>query len=220
MKDLLREIDLLRANFSKYTREAFQKLPKLENPRILDIGCGSGVPTLELAQMSDGEIIGIDIDQVRLELLLLKIKEAGLSHRVKVMELSMFEIPFNDESFDLIWSEGTLKSIGFEKGLKEWYRLLTQSGYLVLHEEILSSDTLVQIPTYGYRLIDYLILPVDAWWREFYGPLEKKMRAFHQKYGTNLEALNLLERLQNEIDMVKAKPDQFSSAFYILQKVP
>lgn len=76
-------------------------LPKLVKPRILDIECGSGVPTLELAQMSDGEVIGIDIDPASLELLHLKIEEVGLSHRVKAMKLSMFEITFPDEYFDL-----------------------------------------------------------------------------------------------------------------------
>ena len=219
MKDLLREIDLLRANFSKFTQKAFNLLPKLIKPRILDIGCGSGVPTLELAQMSDGEVIRIDINPTKLELLHLKIKEAGLSPRVKAMKLSMFEIPFDDASFDLIWSEGSIREIGFERGLKEWHRLLSQSGFLVLHEEVLSSDILLQIPTYGYRLVDYLLLPVDVWWTEFYRPLENRMKELRLIYRTNLEALKLLERLQNEINLVKAKPEQFSSAFYILQKV-
>lgn len=122
-------------------------------------------------------------------------------------------------SISLIWSEGTIGIIGFEKGLKEWSRLLTPGGFLVLHEEVLSSDTLLQIPTYGYRLVDYLLLPVDAWWTEFYEPLERRVDELRHKYGTNLEALKLFKRLQNEIEIVKNKPEQFSSAFYILQKV-
>jgi len=45
--------DLIRERLSKYTRKAFHILPKLDKPRILDIGCGSGVPTMELARLSD-----------------------------------------------------------------------------------------------------------------------------------------------------------------------
>jgi len=76
-KDLLSEIDKdhFREQFNKYTRKAFHMLPKLEKPHILDIGCGSGVPTIELAKLSNGEIIGIDINQSLLDKLNRKIEE-------------------------------------------------------------------------------------------------------------------------------------------------
>jgi len=60
------EKDSLRKNFLKYTRKAFRMLPQLDKPRILDMGCGSRVTTLELARLSKGEITGIDIDQCSL----------------------------------------------------------------------------------------------------------------------------------------------------------
>ena len=44
--------DIIREGLSKYTRKAFQVLPKLDKPCILDIGCGSGVPTIELAKIT------------------------------------------------------------------------------------------------------------------------------------------------------------------------
>ena len=55
--DIIDKLNLeqLRKGFLKYTRMAFQMLPKMNSPRILDIGCGTGVPTLELARLSDGE---------------------------------------------------------------------------------------------------------------------------------------------------------------------
>lgn len=43
-----------------YTRRAFEMLPKLDKPRILDIGCGPGGPTMELARLSGGSVIGLD----------------------------------------------------------------------------------------------------------------------------------------------------------------
>ena len=96
----------LREVFCKYTRKAFQILPKLDKPRILDIGCGLGGPTLELVRLSQVEIIGIDIHQPSLDILNRKIEQAGLSNRVKFRNYSIFNIDFTDESSDIIWSEG------------------------------------------------------------------------------------------------------------------
>ena len=105
-KDLLVEINLdyFRERFIKYTRKAFQMLPKLEKPRILDVGCGSGLPTIELAKLSDGEVIGIDIAPSELDRLDRKIEKEGLSSRVKTVKCSVLEMDFPDESFDVIWA--------------------------------------------------------------------------------------------------------------------
>ena len=217
-QELLQEIDGLRANFVKYTRKAFRMLPSLDRPRILDIGCGSGVPTIELAKMSDGEIIGIDIDQSSLDELRRKIEEEGFSNRLKAVKLSLFDMNFPDESFDIIWSEGSIPAIGFERGLKDWHRLLKPNGFLVIHEEVRNTSELSRVPSHGYKLVEYFSLPEDAWWTEFYRPLEKRIDDLRKKCENDPEALKLLKKFQNEIDMVKENPRKFASAFYIIQK--
>ncbi|MGD8506083.1 MAG: class I SAM-dependent methyltransferase [Candidatus Bathyarchaeota archaeon] len=219
-KDLIIEInqDHFRERFNKYTRRAFQMLPKLENPRILDIGCGSGVPTIELAKLSNGKMIGIDVNQSLLDKLNRKIEEEGFSSRVKTVKRSLFEIDFPDESFDIIWAEGSIWIIGFEKGLREWRRLLKPSGFLVIHDETKTvSNKLKKISGYGYKLINHFQLPEDAWWTEYYKPLEKRIKELGMRYK-DTEALKILQKYQNEIDMVKRKPKEHSSAFYIMQK--
>ena len=95
-KDIINELELeeLRNYFLQYTKKAYQLLPKMNKPRILDIGCGSGIPTIELAKLSEGEIIGIDIDQDALNKLNEKASKLGLSDRVKVEECSLFRFIF------------------------------------------------------------------------------------------------------------------------------
>ena len=109
--------DVVRRRLLKYTRKAFRMLPKLDNPRILDVGCGSGVPTMELARLTHGQIIGINIDQPALDKLTGKTIEAGLSDRVQVVNCSILDMAFSDESFDIIWSEGSIFMVGFKRGL-------------------------------------------------------------------------------------------------------
>ena len=67
----------------EYTRRAFHMLPKMDRPRILDVGCGRGDPTLELARLSGGHVTGVDIDQISLDELTRSANEEGLSERVK-----------------------------------------------------------------------------------------------------------------------------------------
>ncbi len=221
-KDLLFEmyLDHFRENFNKYTRKAFRLLPELENPRILDIGCGSGVATIELAKLSNGEIIGIDIDQSLLDKLNRKIDEKGFSNRMKALKCSLFEIDFPDDSFDIIWSEGSIFIIGFETGLKEWSRLLKTNGFLVVHDARKNiSNKLKKIPNYGYKLINYFSLPEDVWWTEYYNPLEKRIKELRKKYDNDPETLKIFKKHQNEIDMVKKNSKDYSSIFYIMQKL-
>ncbi|MHA1488023.1 MAG: class I SAM-dependent methyltransferase, partial [Promethearchaeota archaeon] len=137
-EEMINELDLdhFRKVFNKYTIEAFRKLPKLEKPRILDIGCGSGVPTMELAKLSDGEVIGIDIDQESLDRLSRKIEQKGLTNRVKAIKCSLINIKFPDNSFDIIWAEGSITSLGVEKSLRGWNRILKPKGFMVIHDEI------------------------------------------------------------------------------------
>ena len=217
---VLEEIEQVRAAFLKYTRAAFLRLPRLEKPRILDIGCGSGLPTLELAKLSDGEVIGIDIDQSCIDEFNRKIREEELSNRVKAINLSLFEMKFPDETFDVVWSEGVIRTIGFEGSLEEWRRLLKHNGYLVIHYQVsLVADVLSRIPQHGYRLADTVQLPADAWWTEFYKPLEEKMSALLHKYENSAAALKLLKQYRSEMDMVKKNPLNFRSAFYMMKKI-
>lgn len=212
--------DHFRERFNEYTRRAFKMLPELKRPHILDIGCGSGVPTIQLAKLSDGEILGIDINQSLLDRLEKKIEREGLSDRVKIMKCSLFEMDFPDESFDIIWAEGSIWIIGFERGIKEWRRLLKSNGFLVVHDEVqTASDKLEKISSYGYRLTGHFPLPQDAWWIEYCRPLETRIKELYLKYDSDSEALKVLEQCQNEINVIRKNPEEHRSAFYIMKKV-
>jgi ubiquinone/menaquinone biosynthesis C-methylase UbiE len=220
-KDVYTEIDRdsSRKRLLKYTRKAFNLLPRLDKPRTLDVGCGSGLPTIELAKLSKGTVVGIDIDQSLLDELNRKIEIEGLSDRVEIRKCSMFELDFPDESFEIIWFEGATRMIGFEKALKKWRRLLKPNGFLVVHDEVKNvSNKLEKIPSLGYKLVNKFLLPEDAWWIEYYSPLENRIKRLREKYKNNSEAIRILENVQKEIDMVKGNPKEWRSAFYIMQK--
>jgi ubiquinone/menaquinone biosynthesis C-methylase UbiE len=84
--------------------------------------------------MSKGNIIGIDIHQPYLDELEKKIKKNNLTDQVKTINMSMLSMDFPLEHFNIIWAEGSIFIIGFEKGLKEWKKFIKPKGYLAVHE--------------------------------------------------------------------------------------
>jgi len=191
----------------------------LDKPRILDVGCGSGVPTMELAKLSNGQIIGLDVNQSSLDRLKRKIKKAGLSDRVKVMKCSMVDMDFPDESFDIIWAEGSIAVIGFKRGLKEWRQFLKPNRFLAVHDEIGDiTEKLEQISSCGYDLLEYFTLNDDTWWMEYYAPLEKRINEIRIKHANDPKALAVLDEEQREIDMFEKNPGRYCSVFFIMKK--
>lgn len=139
----------------KSTRKAFSFLKNLPaKPLILDIGCGHGKQTLELARISKGKIIALDNYQPFLDILMSKVKEKSFDKRIIPKNQSMLEIDFNNDTFDIIWAEGSIFVMGFQNGLKKCYQLLKNYGYFVVSEVVL--------------LLPNLPKPLKEFWDEVY----------------------------------------------------
>jgi ubiquinone/menaquinone biosynthesis C-methylase UbiE len=219
-EELLEYKDTLRRNLLEFTRKAFEILPGMASPRILDIGCGSGVPTLELARMSGGHVTGIDTDQVQLARLKKKIKNAGLSGRVEAINCSMLSLGFPEGSFDIIWAEGAIAAIGFERGIREWRRLLKVGGYLVVHDGLGGlKEKLELIPRCRYELISHFVISEDIWWSEYYAPLNKKLDEISSKHGNDKRIVEMLSGDRQEADGFEKDNERYRSVFFILRKM-
>jgi len=219
--DLYRiEKDHIRENLNKYTKKAFDFLPKIKNLNILDIGCGTGVPTIELVKISDGHIIGIDINETLLNLLRRKIQQMGLNNRVTVIKGSIHTMDFPEESFDIIWAEGSIFVIGFEKSIEKWRRFLKPNGFLVIHDENKDkTKKLESLTKYGYSPIAQFELPDSLWWHEYFIPLERLIQEFRNKYPNDSVLNTELDKDQIEIEKCKSNSAVVSSFFVIMQKV-
>lgn len=217
--EFLAEKDAVRGRLNKFTRRAFQMLPKLDRPRILDIGCGSGIPTMQLAVLSNGHITALDIDQASINGLAKKIERAGLSGRVETVRASMFAMDFLEQSFDIIWAEGSIHVTGFAKGLREWGKLLRPGGFLAVHDELgNTAEKLEQISECGYELLGYFELDEDTWRKEYFAPLKKLIDQNRTQKAVDPGVMALLEREQQDLDFFKEHPDRCCSVFFVMRK--
>lgn len=222
------------------TKKAYMMLKDLpEKPRILDIGCGPGMQTIELAKLSGGHIVAVDSYQPFLEQLEEVIKKEGLGDSVKPVKGDMFNLKYDDGSFDVVWSEGAIFVIGFEKGLREWKRLVTSGGYVVVSELVwLQPNVPQEAETYmkeaypviktieenidvarklGYRIVGSFVLPTKSWWDNYYTPIEDKLPSLKAKHSNDEEALQVIAMQQIEIEMFRKYSDYYGYVFYILQ---
>jgi len=115
-------------------KEAAFFLPHLrEGMSLLDSGCGSGTITLGLAQrVGPGRVTGIDISEEQIE----KARTAAIEQGIKNAEFKVadaHELPFEDETFDAVWSSGLLEHLREpERALKEMRRTLKTGGVIGL----------------------------------------------------------------------------------------
>jgi len=213
------DLDVFRENLLKYTRKAFRMLPKIEKPHILDIGCGSGLPTLELARLSNGTIIGIDIDQSELDKLIAKISDAHLTARIKAMNCSLHAMDFPEESFDIIWAEGSISAIGFDECLVAWYRFIKPNRFLVVHD---AAGDLVRklriIPELNYHLIDHFVISGETWWKEYYCPLQEHINSIREDMENDSSMRVFLDKQQLEIEQFNKNRAANGSVFIVMQK--
>ena len=222
------------------TKKAYLMLRNLpERPRILDVGCGPGMQTIALAKLSHGRIIALDNHQPFLDDLKRKVEEEGVSGNITPVSGDMFALNYAASSFDVIWAEGSIYIIGFERGLREWKRLLTDSGYIVASElSWLKPDAPEEVRKFfaeaypaiktvnenlaiarktGYRIVGWFAIPESCWWDNYYTLIEAKLPALKSKHQGNKEALNILACEELEIEMYRKYSEYYGYVFYILQ---
>ena len=230
-----------RGNHIKYRCRVNTIPNRPEQPLILDIGCGPGVQTIELAKLSKGTIIALDNHQAFLNTLMKKAEEENLLDQIVTKNRSMLDMDFEANTFDIIWSEGALYFMGFQNGLRRCHQLLKNDGFLAVTEIVYLVDNppapLIQyfekeypdikavkdkidiIQNERFHLISNFTLPESSWLDSFYVPMEEELTRLNKKYQGNEIALAIFEEMKNEINLYKKFSDFYGYEFFIMQRI-
>jgi cyclopropane fatty-acyl-phospholipid synthase-like methyltransferase len=215
LKEYYQIKDKCRAGLLKYLAEAVSLLPKINNPKILDIGCGTGVPTVWLAENFGGTITAIDTDKSALEWLQVKITDKKLEDQITTINISFFDLKTEPPSFDIILAEGFLNIVGFKEGFFGVMALLKEGGYFVIHDEYKGHEMKCDFIRENYcDLVGTVLLDDTVWWNHYYKKLEieiSNLNIWREK--------QLYESDIKEIELYKLNPSQFQSIYYIIRRL-
>jgi len=206
--------DKCRKGLLPYLEKAFSNIQVKENPEILDIGCGTGVPTLWIVENYGGRVSADDIDREALDWLENKIFNNNLGTRITTLNKSFFDLEFMSDSFDIILSEGLLNVVGFEQGFQKVIGMLKNNGYFIIHDEYKDHEKKCDfIRKYRCKLVETIYLDEKIWWNDYYKELELEINA-----SGNPQVRDLFQSELKEINCYKSNPSSFKSIYYVVKK--
>ena len=173
---IIDELSLWSSYFVRLLLDNVEMRPHL---KVLDIGFGTGVPLLELAQRLGNtcQVVGIDSWGAAVERAKWKQQIHGISN-VEILEGDATNMPFNAEQFDMIVSNLTINNLeNPDELLSECYRVLKPGGKI------------------------YLTTNVVGHYREFYDVYETVLKDLKKKHL--LPALRAQENHRGTLESIR-----------------
>jgi phosphoethanolamine N-methyltransferase len=134
----------------------------LGSKTVLDIGFGTGGPAIELAKKHQaGKVIGIDVEPQLRERALANIEQSGVSDRIDLRIVEPGPLPFDDESFDVVFSKDSMAHIEDKQALfLEVKRVLKSGGVFVASDWLSGSGEVAVAALNEFRDVCHLVLPM------------------------------------------------------------
>lgn len=211
-----------------------------DSSRIADLGCGTGGQTIVLSRHAPGQITGLDLFPGFIDILNRNAERSGLQDRVKGIVGSMDKLPFQHGELDLIWSEGAIYNIGFERGLNEWRKYLKTGGYIAISESSWFTDErpaeihnfwmdsypemdtipnqVAKIHKAGYLPVAAFILPENCWTEHYFAPKKTVQEIFLNKYEGNKSAEEFSRLQFYEEELYHKYKEFYGYTFFIAKK--
>jgi ubiquinone/menaquinone biosynthesis C-methylase UbiE len=128
-------IEILHPGGFELTKRTAELCELKKGMKVLDVSSGRGTQSIYYAKTFGVEVTGLDISQEMIDTATKRAKEAGLSEQVKFVLGDSQNLPFFDNSFDVVINEC---AVGIpdnsQKVLDEMLRVVKQNGAVAIHE--------------------------------------------------------------------------------------
>jgi ubiquinone/menaquinone biosynthesis C-methylase UbiE len=186
--------------------------------RVLDVGSGVGGPSRCIAREIGCRVTGIDLTDEYCRAATMLAERVGLSHLVSYRRGDALNLPFPDETFDVVWSQHVAMNIRDKAALyREAHRVLKAGAMLAIYDILagpvgpllfpvpwarLPETSFLVNPQELRRLLEESGFEVSIWEdttpaaREWFASLAKKIEqeglpplGFHVLLGPDFEAM-------------------------------
>jgi SAM-dependent methyltransferase len=207
---------------------------------VADLGCGTGASTLVLAQELDAHVLAVDLFPELLQRLDDEAAARGLDDRITTLAASIDDLPIAEGSLDVVWSEGAIYNIGFERGVRSWRALLRAGGVLAVSEltwltherpaeldehwtheypEVATASAkFAVLEQQGFTPIGYFVLPEPCWLDHYYRPLQHRFDDFLNRHGHSDAARAVVDAEQREITLYERYSPYVGYGFYVARR--
>ncbi len=220
------------------SQQILSNIPDLPpNPRIADLGCGTGAASLLLANFFNGPVLAVDQAAPFLEQLRNTAKARGLDHLIMTLESDFGALDWDAQSIDLLWSEGAAYTLGFARALQLWRPIIADGGVAVISEmnwfsqdapeparefwnvvypEMGSEEQNIEYARQcGFRVLQTHRLSQQAWWDNYYNPLKERIKSLQATADHIMQTV--IHETDTEIDLFERFGDSYGYTFYVLQ---
>jgi len=129
------------------TRQLLQWCQLEAASQVLDVGCGPGLTACQIAQQYGSRVVGIDISEAMIAKAREKARRLDVTDRVEFRVTDVFQMPFEDASFDAALMESVLTPLPGDKGqaMAEIARVLRPGGRLAVNESTFDASAPAEV---------------------------------------------------------------------------
>jgi len=133
--NILTPIDQFHTRGIRATKDLANIVTPTASMHLLDVGCGIGGTARYLASTYGCQVTGIDLTNEYIEAASMLTELCHLDNLVNFRQANALNLPFNDNSFDMVWCQNVAMNIEDKNSLyREIARVIISEGYFISTE--------------------------------------------------------------------------------------
>ncbi|TMJ35477.1 MAG: methyltransferase domain-containing protein [Alphaproteobacteria bacterium] len=209
--EILATLEHLHSGGLATTRRQANRIAVTEDSRVLDVGCGIGGPARYLAHTYGCRVDGIDLTPELIETGRVLTERCKLADRVVLQVGNALDLPYPDQTFDVVWCQNVAMNISDKAGLLAGaYRVLKPGGLFTSTEYSVGAggDIIFPVP-WAYDSSINFLEPADV------------MRARYQMAGFRiLEWVNYSNVVIEHYEKMLSSPPKLTNRLIVGDDAP